>query len=141
MWERYCEKVHLKDEVYEAWAFGAEPDQLAELVLQGVKTATSSLYVLYDLEKEPLPKTGEYSVILDARGDAKCVVKTTSVYIVPFNKVSSVHAYKEGEGDRSLAYWQNAHREFFANCLEEIGSSFSETMDVVCEEFEVVYTD
>lgn len=28
--------------------------------------------------------------------------------------------------------------ENFTNCLREAGSSFNETMDVVCEEFEVV---
>lgn len=141
MWERYCKNNHLSSEVYEAWAFGSEPDKLAELVLQGVKTATSSLYTLYELEQEFLPKEGSYSVILDSREDAKCIIKTTRVYVVPFNKVSDTHAYREGEGDRSLAYWREVHKEFFAYCLKEVGLSFSETMDVVCEEFEIVYVE
>ena len=141
MWESYCKNNHLSDEGYEAWAFGGEPDKLAELVIQGVKTATSSLHILYDLEKEFLPKEGSYSVILDSRGDAKCIIKTTRVYVVPFNKVSSIQAYKEGEGDRSLAYWRKVHKEFFDDCLKEAGLSFSEIMDVVCEEFEIVYIE
>ena len=141
MWESYCKNNHLSNEAYEAWAFGVEPDKLAELVIQGVKTATSSLYVLYELEKELLPKENSYSVLLDSRGDAKCIIKTTRVYVVPFNMVSDIHAYREGEGDRSLAYWRKVHQQFFADCLKEVGLSFSETMDIVCEEFEIVYVE
>ena len=32
---------------YEAWAFGEASDKLAELVVQGIKTATCSAYDLY----------------------------------------------------------------------------------------------
>lgn len=140
MWERYCKENNLNGEAYdEAWAFGAEPDKLAELVMRGVKTSTSSLYILYELEQESLPNEGSYSIILDSREEAKCIIKTTRVYVVPYNKVSDTHAYREGEGDRSLVYWRKIHKEFFTNCLKKVGLSFSETMDVVCEEFETVY--
>lgn len=141
MWKGYCKNHHLSDGVYEAWAFGGEPDKLAELVIQGVKTATSSLYIQYELEKGSLPKEGSYSVILDSHGDARCIIKTERVYVVPFYKVNDTHAYREGEGDRSLAYWREVHKDFFADCLKETGLSFSETMDVVCEEFEIVYVE
>ena len=139
MWENFCKNNHLSNEVYEVWAFGGEPDKLAELVKRGIKTATSSLYALYELEKELLPKEGSYSVIMDSREEAKCIIKTTRVYVIPFNQVSDTHAYREGEGDRSLAYWRKIHKEFFTDCLREVGLSFSEAMDVVCEEFEIVY--
>lgn len=125
----------------DAWAFGEKADELAELVVQGIKTATSSAYALYATDGEPLPETGEYSVILDSRGSAKCIIKTTKVYVTAFDKVSEVHAYKEGEGDRSLAYWREVHEKFFTDCLKEAGLSFSSTMEVVCEEFEVVYKE
>ena len=141
MWECYCQNNHQINAGYEAWAFGGESNKLAELVVQGVKTATSSLRLLYELEKEALPKAGSYSVIMDSYGDAKCIIKTTNVYVVPFHEVSAAHAYKEGEGDRSLAYWREVHREFFSDCLKEAGLSFRETMDVVCEEFEIVYME
>lgn len=104
MWKIYSKKNNLNNKSYEAWAFGDKPDELAELVLQGIKTATSSLYALYAIEQEPLPEEGDYSVILNSHGDARCIIKTTRVYVVPFNKVSENHAYREGEGDRSLAY-------------------------------------
>ncbi len=50
---------------YESWAFGDAPDKLVALVKNGVKTATCLSYDLYQAEGEPIPKTGDYSVILD----------------------------------------------------------------------------
>ena len=123
----------------DAWAFGDDADKLAELVVQGVKTATSSAYALYETEGEALPEAGEYSVILDSHDNAVCIIKTTKVYVTSFDKVSEDHAYKEGEGDRSLDYWREVHENFFTRCLKEAGLTFSPSMEVVCEEFEVVY--
>lgn len=123
----------------DAWSFGGKADELAELVVQGIKTATSSAYDLYAIDGEELPEAGECSVILDSHGNAKCIIRTTKVYVTAFDRVSETHAYKEGEGDRSLAYWREIHESFFTDCLKEAGLFFSSTMDVVCEEFELVY--
>lgn len=125
---------------YEAWAFGDAPDLLAELVCRGIKTATASAYPLYEVEGEPVPQVGEYSVILDSQENAVCIIRTTKVTIVPFREVSPEHAYKEGEDDRSLESWRAVHRDFFMEELKEAeGLEFTEDMPVVCEEFEVVY--
>ncbi len=44
MWQAYkAINPDIGDEV-DAWAFGDEPDTLAQLVLEGVKTATASDY-------------------------------------------------------------------------------------------------
>jgi uncharacterized protein YhfF len=42
-------------------------------------------------------------------------------------------AAKEGEGDKSLAFWQQGHRAFFSR-----EGSFSPDMWLVFEEFELV---
>lgn len=117
LWKTYCEKEKIDiDTPYEAWRFGDAPDKLADLVLKGIKTATASGYDLYftEGEEEQLPQPGDYSVILDAKDEAVCVIQTTKTTVVPFDEVSEEHAYKEGEGDRSLAYWRSVHEEFFA---------------------------
>lgn len=124
---------------WEAWGFGDDPDELGALVLAGKKTGTASALPLYELEGEPLPKAGEYSVILDGGDNALCVIRTLRVYVVPFCEVSPAHAAKEGEGDLSLDYWREVHRDFFERELAAAGLTFSEQMPVVCEEFEVVY--
>ena len=124
---------------YEAWPFGEAPDKLAELVVQGVKTATCSAYDLYQINNEPLPKTGDYSIILNSNNEAVCIIKTLKVYITEFQKVSAEHAFKEGEGDRSLEYWRKVHVNFLTNELASVNLPFDESTKVVCEEFEVVY--
>lgn len=123
---------------YDAWAFGDDPNKLAELVRKGIKTATCSAYVFYEIEGEEMPKAGDYSVVLDADGNAVCIIKTTKVYLTTFDQVSQDHAFKEGEGDRSLEYWKCVHKEFFTEELKTIGRKFNEKMKLVCEEFETV---
>ena len=138
MWERFCEKSGIKAD-YDDWAFGGAPDALAELVLNGIKTATASAYPLYEQEQEPLPKVGDYSVILNTKGEAVCIIRTTKVYVVPFREVSADHAFREGEDDRSLESWRKVHRDFFTREMNDEGLSFDEDMPVVCEEFMRVY--
>lgn len=82
---------------------------------------------------------GAYSVILDSKQQAVCIIQTTKVYVTPFNTVTKDHAYKEGEGDKSLEYWQKIHEDFFTECLKEMGLTFTSDMKVVCEEFKVIY--
>lgn len=125
--------------MYEAWAFGGAPDKLARLVVSGIKTATCSALVLFELEDEPIPKPGDYSVILDSVGNAVCIIRTTRVYVVPFEDVSEDHAFKEGEGDRSLGYWRAVHEEFFTEELATVHLQFDKRMELVCEEFELVF--
>ena len=124
---------------YEAWSFGEAPDKLADLVLQGIKTATCSAYDLYQINNEPLPQAGDYSVILNSSEEAVCIIKTIKVYVTEFKNVSEEHAFKEGEGDRSLEYWRKVHESFLTNELASVHKGFDENTKVVCEEFEVVY--
>ena len=139
MWQAY-KKINPKigDEIV-AWAFGALADELAELVLRGEKTATASTYELYKLENESLPQAGSFDVILDSQDKAVCIIEITKVSVVPFNEVLAEHAFKEGEGDKSLTYWQQVHQEFFTECLAEAGLEFSQETGVVLEEFRKVY--
>ena len=123
---------------YEAWAFGDDPERLAELVKAGIKTATCSLHCLYEIEKEPLPEVGEYNVILNSADEAVCITRTTNVYVTAFDNVTEEHAFKEGEGDRTLGYWRKVHERFFGNELSAIGKVFDGETKLVCEEFELV---
>ena len=139
MWMAY-KKINpeIGDEI-DAWAFGVSADDLANLVVRSEKTATASAYELYKLENEPLPQAGTFDIILDSQDRAVCIIEITKVSVLPFNQVSSEHAFKEGEGDKSLAYWQQVHQEFFTKCLEGAGLEFSSETGVVLEEFRKVY--
>lgn len=129
------------DGKYEAWSFGEAPDKLAGLIKKGIKTATCSAYDLYLKNNEPIPKAGDYSVILDSDDEAVCIIQTTKVYVVPFHQVTEEHAFKEGEGDRTLKYWREVHEAFLSRELSSIHRAFNEDIQVVCEEFELVEID
>lgn len=143
MWNNYINKNYEgKDKKYDSWHFANDEknaNELAKLVVTGEKTATASGLCFYEFENEYLPKVGSLSVILDWDNNAKCIIKVTKVYTESFNKVTEKHAYKEGEGDKTLAYWRKVHKEFFAEGLKSYGKDFDENMMVVCEEFEVVW--
>lgn len=139
IWNKYKQiNPSIGDEIY-AWAFGEEPDLLADLVLKDEKTATASAYDLYALEAESLPQEGTFDVILDSQNQAVCIVEITKVSVQPFNQVSAQHAFKEGEGDKSLAYWRQVHEDCFAEWLREAGLTFTPESKVVLEEFRKVY--
>ena len=53
--------------------------------------------------------------------------------------MSADHAFKEGEGDKSLAYWRQVHEEFFTEWMSEAGLTFTPDSKVVLEEFRKVY--
>lgn len=138
MWEVYSQKENINAS-YDAWSFGNAAEELAGLVLKGIKTATASAYPLYEMEGESLPEAGQYSVILDGKDNAVCVIRTERVFVVTFDHVDERQAWKEGEGDRSLTYWRTVHKRFFTECMAEAGLQFEDTMKVVCEEFIRVY--
>ena len=139
-WENFIEEnPDYKDKAYEAWQFGEDPDTLAELVVQGTKTLTCSSLREYQVENEPLPEVGDVSIILDAADQPKCVIENMKVYTMKFSDVDSDIAYKEGEGDRTLAYWRKSHLEFFEWLYEKLGHEFSESEEIVVEEFRVIY--
>ena len=139
MWNKYKQINLLSEMKSDAWAFGVESDLLADLVFKGEKTATASAYDLYALEGELLPQEGTFDVILDSQNQAVCIVEITKVSVQPFNQVSAQHAYKEGEGDKSLTYWRQVHENCFAEWLKEVGLTFTPESKVVLEEFRKVY--
>ncbi|WP_369803179.1 ASCH domain-containing protein [Sporosarcina sp. P2] len=142
VWEEFKSTHPDAPEQYVAWSFGNSKqmaDELALLVVEGTKTATSSNYTLYELENEPLPMVGLHNIILDGNGIAVAVVENIAVKVVPFNEVTEQHAYLEGEGDRSLHYWQEVHEKFFTNELKEVNQDFHHEIPVVCETFKLVY--
>lgn len=142
LWNNFIEQYpQYQNQTYESWGYGADPDELATLTLNGTKTATASGYELYGIENEPLPEVGEFNVILDGQDNAICITRTTKVYVVPFKEVTESHAFKEGEGDRSLAYWRRVHIEFFEKAYQEGGISFQPDSKVVCEEFKRIFPE
>lgn len=88
-------------------------DELASLVIAGKKRATCGSFASYQAEERPVTP-GAVHIVLNGAGEAVCVIRTLSLRLIRFNEMSAELAALEGEGDLSLAYWQQAHQAFFA---------------------------
>ena len=114
-----------------SFSFGDNPalaDELSVLVLSGVKTATC--WAAADGRSK---EVGKRMAMLDGSGVARAVLETVELSLKRFDEVDATFAFDEGEGDRSLTFWRNAHRSYF-----DRRGQFAEDMLLCCERFRVV---
>jgi len=129
-----------KPYVADGWGVGSEmADELGALIVNGTKTATCSALWEWEAEGEMPPETGAVTIVLDGSGEPIGIVETTEVTIRKYNEVDADFAREEGEGDLSLAYWREAHKNFFSHILPKVGKQFSDEMPLVCERFRLIY--
>jgi uncharacterized protein YhfF len=129
-----------KTYIAEGWGDGPEmADELGALIAAGTKTATCSAWWEWEAEGETPPEPGSITVVVDGRGQPLCIVETVEVTIRKYNEVDADFARQEGEGDLSLGYWREVHRNVFSRYLSKIGRQFSEQMPLVCERFRLIY--
>jgi uncharacterized protein YhfF len=124
--------IMLKNEIegLERFRFG-DSDELADgllaLVLAGEKTATC-----WDAALGQLTEVGRLMVVCDSEDRPRAVLRTVNLVQSRFCDVSAEFAQKEGEGDRSLPWWRDAHERYFRR-----NGNFSPEMMLWCEDFEV----
>ena len=144
-WQKYLSTLPsdspYHSETYVAESWGDSPalaDELGELIIQGVKTATCSALWSWEAEGNPVPER-YITVALNGNGEPFCIVETYEITIRKYNEVDADFAREEGEGDLSLNYWREAHKNYFSRVLPKIGKEFSENMSLVCERFRIIY--
>ena len=118
-----------------AWQMGDSPElanALADLIKKGLKTATCGSFASYSQDVSA-PRIGSYNIILDGQNVPVCMIRLVSMRLVRFCDVNEEFARKEGEGDLSLEYWRKEHQRFFFR-----EGHFSEDMELIAEEFELV---
>ncbi len=85
------------------------------------------------------PEPGQLWVLIDGTGDPLSVVRTTQVDVVAFGEVDAAFACYEGEGDRTLTWWRDAHMRYFGRQAAAEGFVFDEYSKVVLERFAVIW--
>ena len=115
----------------EQFSFGDSPqlaDELAELVLAGMKRATC-----WAAGEGPKTRVGKRWVVLDGTGVPVAVIETVELTQRRFDQVDEAFAFDEGEDDRTLASWRRAHRNYFGR-----QGTFAPDMLLYCERFRLV---
>ena len=116
----------------ESFGFGDSPelmDEMLELVLTGKKTATC--WAASEGDKGVV--VGKRWIVKDGQGRPSAVLETIEVMRRRFGEVDAAFAHDEGEGDRTLADWREAHTDYFTR-----RSEFSPDMELYCERFRLV---
>jgi len=116
-------------------------EELGTLIASGTKTASCSSLWEWEAEGDPIPDVGLITIVLNWEDAPLCIIETVEVETKPYNQVDAQFAYEEGEGDRSIQYWREAHWRFFSRMLAAIGREPSEDMPLVCERFRVIYKE
>jgi uncharacterized protein YhfF len=115
-----------------SFSFGDSPalaDELAALVLAGLKTATC--WAAADGPQSA--EVGKRMVILAGSGKPLAVLETVELFLQQFDEVDATFSFDEGEGDRNLDFWRQAHRDYFGG-----RGQFAENMLLYCERFRFI---
>ena len=145
LWKAYLQVLPQSErqrDYFEAFQFGSGREmanQLARLVLDGIKTATSDLIWHLDYQAKPRWQVGDEHVVLDGNWAPVAVIRTTELQTRLFGEVDEAFAYDYGEGDRTLAWWREHVFAWYARECREIGRQPSYDMPLLCERFEVVF--
>ncbi|MGH3453153.1 MAG: ASCH domain-containing protein [Nocardioidaceae bacterium] len=118
-------------------------DTLVEAILDGRKTSTTGLVAEYEVEREPLPREGERSVVVDSSDHPVAIIETTGVRIVPIADVDLDHAVAEGEGHTTVEDWRRDHESFWHSddmraALGDPTFAVTDATQVVLERFRLV---
>jgi uncharacterized protein YhfF len=142
MWASYVADSGYDGPLVTAFAFGDSAelaDELGLLVLHGPKRATAGLVQAFVAQDEPLPQVGDRCLVLGGDGRPLAIMRTTDVRVGPLWSVDDRFAWDEGEGDRTRAWWLDAHTRFFNRQCTAMGLTFSDDIGVVFERFELVW--
>lgn len=115
-----------------------EKDDLAGKVINGQKTATSSLEEYYFLGLKKRSKVGDYFSVLDSSGKEVALVRIEKIGNIQFGNVTEKFAVEEGDG--SLENWKSIHQPYYSELLQKIGKELNDETILVCEWFKVMRT-
>lgn len=114
----------------------ADADLCAELVVMERKRATA--ISLAELAGDPIPRPGDYAIVTNWAGEAKAIIRTTSVEIRRFCEVDAIFAQDEGEGDLTLEWWRTAHEAYYRRVLAGSPYIVNDDLEIACERFELL---
>lgn len=114
-------------------------DEIARLILSGVKTTTSRLEWDREKSQDPLQKIGDKCVVLDAHQMPVCITEVVDVFIIPFNRVDAGFVYHYGEGSRDMDFWYKNMWEYYEAECHESGWQAAPDMPMIGEVFKVIF--
>jgi uncharacterized protein YhfF len=113
-------------------------DRLVSAILRGGKTATTGLLVEWELDREPLPRRGEWFSVVDSTETPVAVIEVRDVSVVRLVDVDVAVARDEGEGFESVRAWRLAHEEFWDGYARDLRSRLGDPAWALTDETPIV---
>ncbi|MGI8712121.1 MAG: ASCH domain-containing protein [Solirubrobacteraceae bacterium] len=104
-------------------------------MLDGTKTATSSLLADWQRDGEPLPLVGERQRVIDSDGVPVAVIEIVAIEVLSLAVVDDRVAQAEGESYRTAAGWRAEHERFWT---EEVLPEWGEDAPTLDDHTQVV---
>lgn len=122
----------------EVWGHPAEFAGLFDLTVAGIKTATSSWHASYVASGEDFVDFGRSIMVDNPENPTREVLLVTDfIKVERFSDISKETAFRNAEGDKSVADWKRIFGDFWKRQLPEEGLTFSEDGLVVTDFFHV----
>ena len=116
-----------------------DADECADLVIKGIKQATSTSVWWLKKNNAAMPKVGDLNIVTDWNGHPKAIVEVTKVEQIKFKDITPEYAFIEGEGDKSLSYWKKVHWEYYSREMSPYNVTPDENMIIICEYFRTIH--
>jgi uncharacterized protein YhfF len=88
-------------------------ERLVAVVLNGRKTATSSLLAEWDAENDALPEVGDRLTVVDSDERPVGTIELTAVEVIRLGDADLTLAHAEGEGFETVDQWRREHERFW----------------------------
>lgn len=140
LWESFSEAYPDKKDVpYEYWVFHTGDGQadLSKKLKSGVVRGQSFSVDFFDANQQPLPSLGDINVLCcDDRVIGIC--ETVNIVRTTFGKVDRQLAAVEGFS--TVESWRKTKQAVFELLSERMGMEFSKDMEILFEEFKIIYS-
>lgn len=110
-----------------------EQDELADLVEQGIKTATSSLKFFQDEGLSDPTNIGNQWAIKNSRNEQVCFVEVTDVCYRRFGEIDEAFAVAEGDG--TFDKWYSIHAAYYSYLLSKYKQELTDQTLLECVYF------
>jgi uncharacterized protein YhfF len=109
-------------------------------VVKNIKQATAPSLWSFEINNEKLPRKGDLNIITNWNKVPQAIILTTKIELIKFSEITAKFAQREGEGDKSLAYWKKVHKAYYKREMQGHKEEFSKDMIIVCQYFDTIYT-
>nr|WP_283808973.1 ASCH domain-containing protein [Vagococcus allomyrinae] len=112
-------------------------NDLANLVMTGEKTATSSLVPFNDYRNRKVSEVGDCYLLMGGNKECLAFLQITKTETCSFASITPQFAKEEGDG--TFERWLEIHQAYYGHQMTLLGESLQPETKLHCEWFNVIH--